>query len=501
MVGLSPSDVVNVTVNLAPIAVQLRNFGLNMILGSSNIIDVVERKRVYANLVDVQADFGTTAPEALAAQAYFSQVPQPDTVFIARWAQSATHAILHGGALTATQQLLSNFTAVTAGSFHISMNGDGGHDITGINLSSATNLNGVASLVQTALQTNYSGSTVVWNANEERFNITASGAAGTSSAITFATAAASGTDISQMMALRNGDGGNVVAGVAAETVTQAISALANQFTDWYGVIGAFDPSNLPQESDLIAASLEIEAYAPSRIAWWTYQGADALNSSLTTDLGSQVQALKLRRTIVCYSSTSPYAAASAAARMATVDYAANKSTITMKFKQMPGIVAETLTETQAATLKAKNYNYFVNYNNGASIIQEGVAANGYFVDEVINCDWFQNACQVAYFNLLYQLPKVPQTDAGTAMIVAVLKKDGCDAAVNNGFVAPGVWNGPPVGQINTGDTLPLGYYVYAPLVSSQNQSDREARKAVPIQILLKEAGAVHSGNVLVTVNR
>ena len=74
-------------------------------------------------------------------------------------------------------------------------------------------------------------------------------------------------------------------------------------------------------------------------------------------------------------------------------------------------------------------------------------------------------------------------------------------AVNNGLVAPGVWNAGGFGQLQQGQMLSSGYYVYAPLVASQSQADREARKSVPIQVAAKLAGAVHSVNVLINVNR
>jgi hypothetical protein len=179
------------------------------------------------------------------------------------------------------------------------------------------------------------------------------------------------------------------------------------------------------------------------------------------------------------------------ARAFTVDFNANNTTITLKFKQEPGLVAETITETQAATLKAKNINVFVNYNNSTAIIQEGVMANGYFFDEVHGTDWLQNRVQTDVYNLMYQSPtKIPQTDAGT-ILSSPRSKSSMAAAVNNGLVASGVWNAAGFGQLSQGDTLTSGFYVYAPLVATQSQSDREARKSVPIQVAAKLAGAIH----------
>jgi hypothetical protein len=128
-------------------------------------------------------------------------------------------------------------------------------------------------------------------------------------------------------------------------------------------------------------------------------------------------------------------------------------------------------------------------------------ANGYFFDEVHGLDWLQNDMQTAIYNALYTSPtKIPQTDAGVNQLVAAVEAS-CERAVNNGLVAPGVWNAPGFGAIDQGQTLAKGYYVYAPPVSSQSQADRAARKAPTLQAAVKLAGAVHFANVIVNVNR
>ena len=69
------------------------------------------------------------------------------------------------------------------------------------------------------------------------------------------------------------------------------------------------------------------------------------------------------------------------------------------------------------------------------------------------------------------------------------------------LVAAGVWNGGPIGQLDSGDTLTKGYYVYAQPISEQAQADREARKAPVIQVACKLAGAVHFADVQINVVR
>ena len=127
--------------------------------------------------------------------------------------------------------------------------------------------------------------------------------------------------------------------------------------------------------------------------------------------------------------------------------------------------------------------------------------NGYFFDEVHGTDWLQNAVQTAIYNLLYtSLTKVPQTDGGVNIIVSTICQQ-LDQAVTNGLVAPGVWNAGGFGAIKQGDMLAKGYYVYAQPLASQSQADREARKAPVIQCAIKLAGAVHSVDCIINVNR
>lgn len=69
---LSISNVVNVQVNLSPLAAATRNFGAALIVGTSPVIDVSERIRTYSSseLTDIATAFGSTSPEYLAAVAF-----------------------------------------------------------------------------------------------------------------------------------------------------------------------------------------------------------------------------------------------------------------------------------------------------------------------------------------------------------------------------------------------------------------------------------------------
>jgi len=283
-----------------------------------------------------------------------------------------------------------------------------------------------------------------------------------------------------------------------ETLLDGVNACLG-FTNWYGLGVTYDADR--KDDDLLPVCAAIESSSLSRILAVTTKNTDALLTTVNTDIASKVKAAKYSRTFVQYSSTSNYGAISAFGRAFTVDFNGFGTTITLKFKQEPGITYESLTPAQAAALDAKNCNVYVYYANDTAILQQGVMGNGDFFDERHGLDWLQNYVQTNLFNLLYTSgTKVPQTDAGNTRIMANVEAS-MDQAVDNGLIAPGVWNGGQIGQLSPGDTLTKGYYVYMAAISSQAQADREARKSVPVQVACKLAGAIHYASVQINVMR
>jgi Protein of unknown function (DUF3383) len=489
--GLSVNDVVNVGVLLTPPAAQERNFGNLLILGDSEVIDTTQRQRLYTSLGQVGGDFSTTAPEYLAAALFFDQSPQPAQCYIGRWASSASSGLLLGGPLSTADQTLSNFTSITNGGISITIDGTP-YNLTGLNFSAQTNLNGIASVIQTALG---GAGTITWNPISANFQVR-SGTTGTASAVTFATPGA-GTDISDLTGLDAPSGGSISVGIAAETILAAVAIHDNMTSQWYGLKIASTITT--STNDKLGVSSYIEGTNNSHIVGYNSLDPAMLDPTSTTDLASVMQAAGFNRTFVMYSNT-PHAAASVFGRAFTVDFDGTKTTITLKFQDEPGVTPETLTETQAQALNGKNCNVFVRYNNAISILQQGTMASGQFFDTVHGTDWLQNAIQTAIFNALYtSKTKIPQTDAGVNVLIAALSSE-LDQSVENGLVAPGVWNGPPVGAIVTGQSLSKGYYIYAPPIATQSAAARAARQSPVISAAIKLAGAIHSVDVILSVN-
>jgi hypothetical protein len=487
--GLSVDRVVRVSINLQPKAVPRRNFGVLCIAGSGDVIDPLERIRYYTGITGIAEDFGVDAPEYKAAELFFSQVPRPYILAIGRFVKEDSPAYLKGGLVTEADLDAYSWNGITDGSFGIVIN-TAGITVSGLDFTGQTNMNGIASVISTALAQDRTR--CVWEG--DHFVISTIGTGGEET-LGFAVPAGMGTDLSARMAMTRELALPLIVGHDAEMPLQCVAELADS-GEWYGLTFADELG----DSDHVAVAGFIEASAKSRIYLATITNSRVLSSTVDNDLASRFKALSRLRSFTQYS-RNPWAVCSAVGRAFTVNFNANRSTITLKFKQEPGVVAEGLRETQATALAKKNCNVFVLYDNDSAILQEGVMANGAFFDEVHGLDWLQNAIQTECYNLLYQSKtKIPQTDAGINQIVTTIARV-LGEAVNNGLIAPGTWNADGFGQLERGDYLPKGWYIYAQPVDDQPQSEREQRKAPPIQVAVKLAGAVHFVDVQVDVNR
>jgi Protein of unknown function (DUF3383) len=496
-IGLPVSRLISATVNLAAAGAAAPNFSTCLLLGTSTVINVTERSRNYTSLAAIATDFGTSAEEYLGAVAWFSQSPKPSSLLIGRWAKTASSGQLIGGALSATNQLVATWAAISDGSFKVSINGASAVAITGLDFHTTpvTTLNGVATAITTALSS-HGAPVVTYDATYRRFIITAADT-GASSTISFLTTDTGvGTDISGMLAMRSTSSGAYTAdGIAAESALACVTIFDTYWSDqWYGLA---IPSAIDTDHSAVAGY--IEAATAAHIYGVTSSDAAILTSSTSTNIAYTLKTAGYTHSLVQYSSTSAYAVLSLMARILTTDWTANNTAITLMYKSEPGITAETLTETQMGYLEGYNCNVFVQYNNNTAIIEPGKVSSGDYIDTIIGSDWLKTTVQTDLYDALKaSTTKIPQTDPGMHILATIIEAD-CGQGVNNGLLAPGIWTGTSFGQIKTGDYLPKGFYVYQPSISSQSDADRAARKSVAFQVAAVLGGAVHTASVAINV--
>ena len=281
---------------------------------------------------------------------------------------------------------------------------------------------------------------------------------------------------------------------AGETVLEAVMAARKQNPEWYtlNVVG------VGSDSDMIGVAGFIEGCTPYTTLIHSSDDS-AIPANATGNIVAALKALKYRRTLPIYSTTE-HASAATAGYVAGQTSTLRNTYYTLDNKQLPGVVTDALSETQYENIINNNGNCYVNRGLQYDVFQEGRMSNGAFFDEVIYGDMLINFIQLNEMDLLYQSPAVPNTEPGTAMIRHVAA-NACEQLRNIGFIAPGQWNGADIGGLKTGQQLQNGYEVFSDPVSSQSQADREARKAVPTYIPIKQANAIHRMDMLIQVNR
>lgn len=496
MPGLSVDDVVSVNIILSQIAAQDRNFGVLLILGDTDVIDVIEMYRIYTSSDDVIQDIGSGTPEANAAIAYFAQVPQPEECMVGRWASTNTAGLLRGAILGGAQLSMTQFNTINNGSLSIQIDGQA-RALTGMDFTQTTNFNAVAAILSTGLN-GVAG--VTWDDTNNRF-IIESDTTGTLSSVNYATVAGTGTDISSQLGFQNGSGAYPVPGINAQTIAAAVAKFADKTQDWYGLTIA--ATAMPSDNAMVGVGAFIESAKPSRLLGCTTQNPATLDSATNTDLASLMKAANYNRTFTQYSSFNAFAAASFFGRAFTVDFSGTDTMLTMDFQNEPGIQAETVTESQRQVLISKRCNAFLAFNNNTSILQEGWMASGQWFDVIYGADWLQNDVQTNIWNAFITAgTRVSGDETGMNTLLLASATSGETGATNGLLYRNGVWTGVSIGSIiKTGDTLPKGYEVFAGPVSGQTVAQRQARIPPLIQMPVKFTGAFHSANVNIVVNQ
>lgn len=496
--GLNIDDLISVESTITGAVALTQSVSAMLALSTSTVIDTTEGFRSYGSSGAVGVAFGVNSPEFAASVVWFSQTPTPNSFKIGAWAQAARAGRLVGGALSAAQQAIANFNAIADGGFRVAIDGGAIAETDAIVLTGVGNLNAVAAAISTTLAT----ATVVWNASFSRFEVT-SHTTGAASGVSFFTAATGVgvTDLSILLGLRSTQGGYVAPGVIPETALQAVVRFDTSYGSQFYGLAIPDAA----DADILAVGPYIESSARRHTYWNTTPEAGVLTPGSTVDIAAELQALGLTRTYLQYCSSGQQAALSSAAKLLAVDWTGNSTAPTLMWQDQPTVVAEALNETQAGALKAKSCNVYGDYSedgtSGPQLLQYGVMVGGQYADTIVGVDALSIDIQTAILSTLKgAATKVAQTDAGMHDLLAAVEQI-CIQYVTNGFLAPGVWTSSTIANLVTnGETMSKGYKIYVAPVATQSAADRNARMAVPIQVAVKLAGAVHTANVLITVN-
>ena len=435
----SIDTIVNVTVDRQTSAVTTNGYNLAMFLGLHK--GFPERYRVYTDIDGVANDFAVSSNEYKAAAIAFSQEVSSDRFAIGRQdSTTVTYTPTVANSTTYTVKLgTASYTAVT---------------FTFISDASAT----AAEIV--------TGLTALINA-DVTLPVTASGST------TLILTGDSGATFSALASE------NLVPVYATtESLTNALAAIALENQDWYGLLGY---------SHVKADQLELAAYAQANRKFYATSSSDVniINQSFSVDTTSIAKALNASsydRAFLLYSNDT---AKFPEAGVLSTYFGFAPGAATLKFKTINGIVVDNLTSTQVSNALAKKANVFVPItanggDTGTKIVEEGTVSEGTFADIIRDLDYAASDIQTSVYSGLINLPKVPFTKAGFAVIEGAIRNSVL-RSVDMGIFSE--------------DEAPI---VDMPTPLEISANDRALRKLTGIKVTARMAGSIHYVSCLLT---
>lgn len=428
------SEHVSITITSAGVGVARAGFGVPLILSVNAAWS--ERTRTYTAIEGVAADFATTSPEYLAADALFGQEPHPETIMIGRAVGKPTMRY------KVTASVVEN-----AHTYKLLVKGPGITETIASFLS-----DGTATDAEIA-----AGLVIALNAVVGK-NYTASGA--TSPIAITGTLAGDWVSVESLEPAYL----KVELDHAEPTPTLAtdLTAIRSENDTWYALYTLYN-----SDAYVKAAAAAIEPLAKIYCADLEMSESATLANG-GGDTGDDLQTLNYNRTFTVYH-PSPYYMSGAAWLGERLPYTPGAAT--WKFAQPSGVPAVNVTGTQSTNLVAKNIN-FLQTVAGIDIMREGVMVGGEFIDKVRDLDFLKDDVTKSVFEVLANASKVPFTDAGVAMIENALRGS-LTRAVNLGII----------------DT---DFTVSVPKVLAVSPSNRALRILPDIKFNCRMQGAVHS---------
>lgn len=389
---------------------------------------------------------------------------------------------------------LTALTAVTDGNLNLTVDGTA-QNLTGLNLSTATDLTEIANILQTAL----TGVTVSVNDNQLIFT---SNTTGVTSTVTMAASTEeTGTDL-YSAAYLNGINAETIAGTEAVNTQETLSEAINRLRQYIYFEGVLTTRNV-SDSEFSTASMTVQAQKNMVMP------LPRSNVNALTGIFAQTQNTPTTKNLLYLTGNSEENAAYNArmfaaayiSRALAVNYSGQDTTLTMNLKDLAGIAADTqISETILNQCETVGADCFPSVEGLPKVVS--FSQNGKFFDEITNEIWLVNTIQREVFNVLATVgSKIAQTDPAIEIITKAIRQV-CKQAVTNGMAAPGQWNS-NVTFGNYEDFMrnisEFGFYIYHQSVTEQSQTERENRQAPVFQVAVKLAGAVHSANVIITI--
>jgi len=493
------SNVVSVLLLSEPQLAQRANVNTIAVFTSElGILTSANRTEIYMDLPSVATDFGTNSEFYDFASVFFQQTPNPvaaNGYLVAAYWRAATEAVAATSAtLTGTQlvedTVVGEMQQINDGTLDIDVDG-ATENLTALDFTAVLTLENIATVIDTGL----SGATAT--VDNLSIKIT-SDTTGATSLLTYTTDPGTGTYIGSLLSLNSGSGATLVQGAAvasltAETKEEAVTEALS--SDGFRSFVFIDTPTDDEREDLAALAQANNIISGDVFNGAAYLEVDATNTVWKIKLAGQTNYRMF------YSKTNDRKlAVGVLSRMQTVLFTGTNTANTENLKNIVGVIPDGYTQSEITKAKNVGLDIYTTVKNVSVMFTS--PANDFF-DNVYNLIAYIDALEIDTFNALKgATTKIPQTIKGMNSLVDAIEKT-TQGFVNAAVFAPGTWTSTELfGDHDTlkAQVLTKGYYVFANRLSDQSQADRQARLSPPIQIAVKNAGAIHKVNLIVQFN-
>jgi len=393
----------------------------------------------FTTAEDVGKYFGTDSRAYKRAVWYFSfvgkQVTTPKSLSFYRWSNTGEAATIIGGKITGT---LSEFQAITAGTFVLQLGGEGNITVSAIDLSTATSFADIAAVLQTAVRAAdvnpaYASAIVLYDAANQRFVLTGGAVDG------FPVSAAAGTIPTLFELLNWAEGANPVTNARwsdsqlIQTPTQTLDA-STSISDNFG-------SFLFMGSLTDEQKVEIAIWNDLQNVFYMFCLA-VLPADATTTSADLIDISGTCMTLIDGTETNTFPEMMPMAILAATDYSRVDAAQNYMFQQ--GFLTPTVEDTsESNNYDSLRINYYGATQKAGKLIafyqrglMTGLSSDPTDMNVYANEMWLKDIIGASLMNMLLALGKISANRQGRGTVLAGIQV-GVDQALFNGVISIG----------------------------------------------------------------
>lgn len=370
--------------------------------------------------------FGTASDEYKLAGNYFladsNSSRKPSTLWFYRFVESATAAFLRG--IKAPK--LDVLKQVTNGGLTIKIDGTD-VALSSLSFASATSYSDIATTITSSLSTT---GTCTWDSLTQAFVIT-SATTGADSTIEYATAPASGVDVSGTLGLT---AGTLSQGSSAKTLTECMADCVNSNSNFW--------SFMPLWDETTTEAIELADWCNNQGVRFLYvmvdkSAAATVNPNDDSTLGKQVEDY----IGVCPIYNTKELGAMTMGIGAAIDVTQFEGRKTWAYKAQTGLAYTVDDETKSVNLLSNGYNFYGNYATASEqfkLFQNGQCSGAAkWLDTYYGQVYIKDGLQRDWLNIMMNSNTIPYNENGYTRLRASAL-DTINSAKNAGFIRDGV---------------------------------------------------------------